>query len=249
MTNCLIESYKAKDVDIITELKKIENYLIKKGRIESSTSQSYYNLYKKIASCNEYSTTINYEKCKDMFKLDYYKLDTDIILKSKHMILYKQLSEYKKNNITNTSGKAKITTSVLKPCDFDQTYFRYMALLTIAYISLPERANTKDTASSINKNNKNILIKATEDKNIILNGIKIKNLLEEVISKHNIILSTEPKTPYSFYIQLQINIVYLNLRNKQSRFLFKKDFNNIDKEKQELIQQKTPINIREATKQ
>jgi len=39
LTNCLIESYKAKDVDIITELNNFENYLIKKGRIESSTGQ------------------------------------------------------------------------------------------------------------------------------------------------------------------------------------------------------------------
>lgn len=275
LVKSIVDSYKAKGVDILSELNKLESYLIEKETLESSSGQSYYNFFVKMTNQENLYNKIDMDKFSAIFKLkpnefyssecmdEIHNLDFDILSSSKFIQLSHELTQYGHNNIASPDSVAKIIIKHVKAQDFDKEYFRMMGLLTIAYVCIPVRTIEKKSHSISyyeNVGDHIILINATKDKKIILDGSEVSkdlfyNLLSEKITKnklnHMLMISSDLKTPYGFYLRVQnyIEDVYKELRNKESMNLFAKEFYLLNKEQQNQVIMSIPVKVKEHTKE
>lgn len=154
--DCLIQRYQDEGVDVLKELDRLEDYLIEKEFLASSSGKAYHDFYKKVGETNRIPSQLDYKQFEGLYKImpnDFYtkecleqieELDSTVVVNSKQYQMTTAMSELSGSDLG--PGKvAKATISVLNPADFDSPYFRALALLTIAYTS------DSDTGFSIEK--------------------------------------------------------------------------------------------------
>jgi len=146
LLKCLIQSYQNKQVDINKELDKLKDYLIENGSLKSSSGQSYYDFFNQIVELNDIPVSLDDDKFEGIYKLtpdEFYtvdcleqlkSIDSTIILKSRYYQMTVAIQKASANGAT-PSKIASAITSVLTPSDFEETYYRDIALLTIAFAS------------------------------------------------------------------------------------------------------------------
>lgn len=146
LLDCIIQSYQEKDIDIISELDELEDYLIESKYLKTSSGQSYYDFFQKIIQINEIPATLDIDRFENIYKLTpdkFYNadcleklksIDSTVIVKSKYHQMKLSMQKASSKGI-NPSNMARAITEVLTPADFEHPYFRATALLSIAYTS------------------------------------------------------------------------------------------------------------------
>ncbi len=71
---------------------------------------------------------------------------------------------------------------------------------------------------------------------------------KQKISKGVVLLNTNRRTSYNFYISVQDELisVFTDIRNDYSHKFFKLNFDNLDKNKKQIIEKLAPLSISEA---
>lgn len=258
--DCLVKSYKEKQIDINQELDELENYLIGSASLKSPAGQSYFDFYKQIAELNDITLTLDQDRFENIFKLtpnEFYSIEcleklesltSSTIADSK----FSQMTLAMKNaaqNEVSPSSVAKAILSVLGPSDFDKKYYRAAALLSIAYTANLEIA----FQGELKQNNiedisefESLLMTLTEKDQIILNENeiskeKLKTVLSDFIranpSNHIIILRTHKDTTYDFYLNIkdQIELTYNELSNELAMTRYNQIFKELTEDQQDEI--------------
>jgi len=271
LLNCLESSYNEIEVELNRELDELEKYLIDKGTLNSSAGQSYYDLYKQVVEINDIPNELNIDKFENLIKLkpnEYYsniclqsltKIDSSEITASKYYQLTLKMQEVASKGEISPSSIANAIISVLTPSDFDNPYYRAIALLTIANTSNIETGlvrKMKPINSVDYSNQQTVSILANSNSEIIYNTkiISEKNLKNELYNfikqnqeNHLISFSSEKGTTYDFYLKVQdyISETYSRLRDEKSKELYKKSFSDLTEIEKERIMEIYPQNIKE----
>ncbi|MFC3417720.1 ExbD/TolR family protein [Algoriphagus hitonicola] len=267
--DCLVKSYKAEQVNIKQELDELEKYLISSKSLKSSAGQSYFDFYKEIADLNDIPTTLDHDRFENIYKLTpnkFYSIDcleklkradSSTIADSKYSQMTLAIQNAAQNEVS-PSSIAKAIISVLGPSDFDNQYYRAVALLTIAYTANSEVGIQRQLETNENEDNaeyESISVTLTEKDQIILNRNEIsqeelKIALAEFIkangSNHEINLRADKAASYDFYLKIQdqIVLVYNELRNELAMTKYDQTFNELTGNQQNEIKRIFPKRIK-----
>ena len=261
--NCLTESYKSEGVDLENQLNMFELYLIKNGSLESTSGQAYFDFYNKIVEVNDIPVITDFNKFQGLYKLrpdQYYSpecltrlslIDSNEIKASKYYDLTLAMQNLKSNTNISPSIVAKEIISVLDASDFDKSYYRSIALLTIANTANIELGLTtklppieKQEGNYEDFANITVAISASEeicaDKTVIEKEelkSQLRNFILKNESEHVIYFQTDRGTSYDFYLRTQdlIKEIYNELREMKSQEQYGKSFDSLsDIEKKEI---------------
>lgn len=271
LIDCLENSYNEIEVDLNRELDELEKYLINKGILKSSAGQSYYDFYKQVVEINDIPNELDIDKFGNLMKLkpnEYYsniclqsltKIDSSEIKKSKYYQMTLRMQEVSSKGEFSPSSIASVITSVLSPSDFDNAYYRAIALLTIANTSNIETGlvrKMKPIKSGDYSNLQTVSILANSKSEIIYNTKivsekilknELYNFIKQNQENHLIAFSSEKGTTYDFYLKVQdyISETYKRLRGDKSKELYKKSFSDLSESEKEIIMKIYPQNIKE----
>ncbi len=264
LLNCLENSYNKIGVDIYIELDKLEQYLIEKGFLSSTSGQSYYDFYKQIIAVNHMPSKLETDKLDNLLKLkpdNYYsdiclqrltKVDSSEIKTSKYYQMVLKMQEISSNERISSSSVARALTSILTPSDFDKPYYRAIALLTIVNISNIEKTLVRKTIDY--SDGQKVLILINSKNEIIYNQElvnkrqlkdKLYNFIKQNQANHLIVFSNEKGTAYHLYLKIHncISETYIKLRNEKSKEFYNKLFSDLTNSEKEKIIKIYPQNI------
>lgn len=270
LLDCLTQSYGEQQVDIIKELDELEAYLIESKSLESTSGQSYFDFYEKIVELNDIPATLDNDRFENIFKLtpnQFYsvhcleelnQLDSTTIANSK----FKQMTvAIKKADLDEVSPSniAKAITSVLRSSDFDNPYYRAVALLTIAYSANTDKGLERQLTPNDSENNnasEPITVSTTDKNQIIVKGKEVSqeeltSILRNFIminkSNHLIKFQADKGTSYDFYLKVQdaIKSVYNDLQDELANEKFRKTYNELNKNEQKEIREIYPFRMTE----
>lgn len=270
LLDCLKQSYGEQQVNISEELDKLETYLIKSKSLKSSSGQSYFDFYEQIVQINDIPATLDNNRFQNIFKLtpnQFYsadcheelkKLDSTTIANSKYTQMTVAIQKAAQDEVS-PSNIAKAITSVLSPSNFDNPYYRAIALLTIAYTANTDTGFKRQLAQNENEDDNayEIMKVTTTDKNqITLNGKEVsqeelKSALSDFIktnnSNHLVKFQADKGTSYDFYLKVQDSIksVYIDLRDELANEKFSKSYNELNENEKKEIREIYPNRIRE----
>ena len=269
LLKCLIQSYQNKQIDINSELDKLEDYLIENGSLKSSSGQSYYDFYNQIVELDDIPVTLDYDKFENIYKLtpsEFYQVDCLEQLKGIDTTAFKKTKYYQmtvaiQKATVNGATPSKIASaiiSVLNLSDFEEAYYRDIALLTIAYTSNADTGIRRQLAHETKHygESEDMTIAVTDKNQIILNGNNVspeelkRNLSDFINSNkanHQILLHFDNGTAYDFYVAVQgdIKSVYTDLRNDLANEKFNKPYKNLTENEQKEIKEIYPSRIKE----
>jgi hypothetical protein len=270
LINCLKDSYSQKGVDIISELDKLEKFLIKNELINGSSGQDYYNFYINVVDKNDIDFTIDKERFEKIYRiqstnrypvncLDTLELiDTSNSDTSKFDLLQKKLHSISTESL-NPSLVASSITEIIEPSDFERPYYRAMALLTIAFTSNIETGLSYKLHASQPKYSEDLdsifLHLTSHDKfelnSQLVSGSELNMEIKRSIKKHEknqlIVLTANSNTSYSFYSEAQNRLlnIYQALRNELSLSKYGDSFNSLKDERKNKILKIYPTHIKE----
>jgi len=229
-----------------SELKKLETHLVGNGSLKSTSGGSYYEVYEKIVELNRvpvYIDQVEFETLYSVNQGDYFspacltkgdRIDSLSLVSSKYYRLSMAMDELGSEVNLSPSLVAEKIISILDSTDFNNEFYKSLALLSLAYTSNTGRGIVKVFPRKKEPEYEDFvsfqLLVTSADK-IIVNEKEIdeKHLRQMLIAfiaehnaRHTIKFNNEPGTSYSSYVQIQelIISVYSELREKeaQSRF-------------------------------
>ena len=274
LLDCLMESYQSEGVDIKKQLDEFESYLIENGSLASSSGQAYFDFYNKIVELNDLPAITNSEQFEELYKLhpdQYYslncltritELDSNEIKASKFNDLTLAMQNLKTRTNISPSIVAKEITSVLGPSDFDNPYYRSIALLTIANTGnvgtgiLTKLPHSKNQEENLEEYASLTILLTASDEIFIGQTIvsqkelhsQLKNFILNNESKHLIHFTTEKGTSYDFYIKIQdfTKEIYSKVREMKSKALYGKSFDTLSDDEKKGIKKIYPFNLKEG---
>lgn len=244
--------------------------MIESKSLKSSSGKSYFNFYQEIAKLNDIPATLDYDRFDNIYKLtpsQFYsadcleelkRLDSTAIANSKYNQLTIAIQQAADDEVS-PSNIAKVITSVLSPSDFDKSYYRAVALLTIAYTANPDIGIERQLLPTDNEDfssNEVMTVSLTDKNQIVLNGNLVnqedlKTTLNGFIktnkSNHLIKFQADKGTSYDFYLKVQeaIKCVYNDLRDQLAKEKFNKPYRELTENELKEISEIYPFRIRE----
>jgi hypothetical protein len=270
LLDCLSQRYQEKKIDLNQELEDLENHLIERKTLKSTSGQSYFDFFTEIVKRNDIPVTLDHKRFENIYKLqpsEFYKvdcleklkgIDTAIIAASKYNQMSVAIQKAAEDEVS-PSNIARAITSVLSPSDFDNPYYRAIALLTIAFTAERDSVIIRKIMPTDNEDLSScevITVLTTGKNQIILNGNfvneeDLKSTLSGFIktnkSNHLIKFEADQKTSYNFYLKVQegISSVYNDLRDEWAKEKYNKSYNELNEDEQKEMREVYPFRVKE----
>ncbi len=267
--HCIKVSYANENIDIESELKAFEKSLIESGYLESTSGESYYNLFKKIEEQDDMTIMLNAEKYEKIIVVSprqYYSpeclsnlkgIDSIDLVNSKPYMISKKLNQLETD--FSIAKVAKAFTSVLNSEDFETKYYKTISLLVFVQLASIEYGFERTLPSQKEANFLNfpkMSIKLTEKNEILLNTVavpkeklftEIKAFLLNHGAEHYIQFRSDNETSYGFYCEIQSSIIsiYTDLLNEKANEIYNKSYEELNEAEKNKIDLFYPKNIAE----
>ena len=167
---CLVYYYEDEEIEIVSELDRIESYMIDSGVIKDGSGESFYSFYQNIVEKGEVSTEIDNEKFKRLLEVPSFgysqtsrcqkiqnEIDSEKVQESKILELKNRLQKLETGLDITPKTIASVITEVLSPNDFEESIHRANALLTMLFTGDPIDEIQLESKTGNNEDDRNQL--------------------------------------------------------------------------------------------
>lgn len=264
--DCMQESFAKKDVNLIAELDRFENYLITKGDLKEATGKAFFDIFLEIQSDNDVLIFIPYSEFSELRSVSPQEFYSDICLEdlrkmnssdlkgSKYFEMSRALSSINREMVT-PEKVAEAVSGVLVPTDFDNSYYRALTLLTVLNLSLEKPFPNEEKWDFDESAYFTIPIFISGDDELFLFKEMIAQddfetqLTKEIEENPNYLIRLEfdRKSSYNLYtsIRKEIADILMKLSQEEAKTLFNKDYEQLSDEQKLQIEKIYPFRIKE----
>lgn len=268
LLECLSDGFEKEGVDLHSEISALESHLIDDGVLESNSGESYRELFVSIAEIGDIPSVMASGSFEGLYGVNpevYYsgdctgmiaKLDAAEIRNSKPHGLR---IAFESVDSSTTANVAKAIISVLDASDFENPYYRSLALLTILNLGRSERGILREMPHKQESQNEfegfeSLRITLTAEGEILVDSSdviskELKALVKNFILRQesNGVIQFQPEagTSYDLYIETenQVKGIYHQIREDKARQVYKKPFESLNDEQKIQIMDQYPLNI------
>lgn len=264
--DCMQESFAKKDVNLIAELDRFENYLITKGDLKEATGKAFFDIFLEIQSDNDVLIFIPYSEFSELRSVSPQEFYSDICLEdlrkmnssdlkgSKYFEMSRALSSINREMVT-PEKVAEAVSGVLVPTDFDNSYYRALTLLTVLNLSLEKPFPNEEKWDFDESAYFTIPIFISGDDELFLFKEMIAQddfetqLTKAIEENPNYLIRLEfdRKSSYNLYtsIRKEIADILMKLSQEEAKTLFNKDYEQLSDEQKLQIEKIYPFRIKE----
>ncbi|WP_075352416.1 hypothetical protein [Algoriphagus marinus] len=264
--DCMQESFAKKDVNLIAELDRFENYLITKGDLKEASGKAFFDIFLEIQSDNDVLIFIPYSEFSELRSVspqefysdkcleDLRKMNSSDLKGSKYFEMSRALSSINREMVT-PEKVAEAVSGVLVPTDFDNSYYRALTLLTVLNLSLEKPFPNEEKRDFDESAYFTIPIFISGDDELFLFKEMIAQddfepqLTKQIEENPNYLIRLEfdRKSSYNLYtsIRKEIADILMKLSQEEAKTLFNKNYEQLSEEQKLQIEKIYPFRIKE----